>query len=127
MSIITASSSVRSGPQALFDRARMWAVRDAARVQRNRRALDAFAAAEVAVDVVEHLVAIDVAMVIGNGNRERMIIQLARHKRADDEVGPLEGLMHWRRLMDAPGNRLKIGNIEDPGILAAIPANGIDG
>ena len=55
-----------------------------------------------------------------------MIVQLARHKRADDEIGTLEGLVYGRRLVNTPGDRLKVINIEDPGIFAAIPADRID-
>ena len=53
--------------EALFDGTGMGAVGDAARVQRDGRTLDAFAAAEIAVDVVEHLVAVNVAVVVRNG------------------------------------------------------------
>src|SRR5260370_7160189 len=66
-------------------------------------------------------------MVVRHRYRERVIVQLARHKRADDEIGTLEGLVYGRRLVDTPGDRLKVANIEDPGIFTAIPANRIDG
>src|SRR5579859_754869 len=66
-------------------------------------------------------------MIVGYGDRERMIVQLARHKRANDKIRPLEGLMYGRRLVDTPGDWLEIIDVEDPGILAAIPANGING
>ena len=56
VSTITASSSVRVSVAAGDDRAGVRAVRDAARVERERRLLDAAAAAEPAADVVEDLV-----------------------------------------------------------------------
>src|SRR5437763_15039115 len=66
-------------------------------------------------------------MVVRHRYRERVIVQLARHKRADNEIGTLEGLVYGWRLVDTPGDRLKVANIEDPGIFTAIPANRIDG
>ena len=61
VSTITASSSVRVTSLAGDDGAGVRAVRDAVRVQRERRLLDAAAAAELAADVVEHLVGLHVA------------------------------------------------------------------
>src|SRR5947209_20627833 len=66
-------------------------------------------------------------MVVGHRYRKGMIVQLARHKRADDEIGTLEGLVYRWRLVNTPGDRLKVANIEDPGIFTAIPADRIDG
>src|SRR5579885_50436 len=34
--------------------------------------------------------------------------------------------MHGRRLVDAPGNRLKIGDVEDPGIFVTVPADDVE-
>src|ERR1051326_2549514 len=65
-------------------------------------------------------------MVVGHRYRKGMIVQLAWHKRADDEIGTLEGLVYVRRLVNTPGDWLKVVNIEDPGIFAAIPADRID-
>src|SRR5260370_612351 len=105
----------------------MWPVWNTTRMQRDRRTFNASTAAKVAIDIVDHLIAIDVAMIIWHWDREWMIIQFRRYKGTDYEVWPLEGLMYWRRLVDAPGDGLKVANIEDPGILAAIPAHGING
>src|SRR6266849_620128 len=105
----------------------MWPVWNTTRMQRDRRTFNASTAAKVAIDIVDHLIAIDVAMIIWHWDREWMIIQFTRYKGTDYEVWPLEGLMYWRRLVDAPGDGLKVANIEDPGILAAIPAHGING
>ena len=56
-----------------------------------------------------------------------MIIELARDKGTNNEIGSLERLMHRRRLMNAARNRLKIGNVQNPGVLIAIPTNDIAG
>src|ERR1700736_627357 len=66
-------------------------------------------------------------MVVGHRYRERVIVQLARHKRADDEIGTLEGLVYGWRLVDTPGDRLKVANVEDPGIFTDIPSDYIYG
>src|ERR1700681_4231717 len=100
------------GAQAFFDCAGVRAVGDAAWMERQGRLLDATTTAEIAVDVVEQLVAIDVAVVIRNWYRERVIVQFARHEGTDHEIWPLEGLVYGRRLVDAPGNRLEVGDIE---------------
>src|SRR2546421_12934667 len=54
-----------------------------------------------------------------------MVIKLTWDKRANDEVWSLESLVDWWWLMDTPGNRLKVVNIEDPGIFIAIPTHNI--
>src|SRR5438132_2312574 len=97
------------------------------RVQRDRRTFNTAPAAEVTIDVVQHLFAVESAMVIRDRYREWMVVQVARHKRADDKIRSLEGLVHGRRLVDASGDRLEVSNIEDPGVFAAVPADGIDG
>src|SRR5438552_9792056 len=113
--------------QALFNGTWMWPVRNASRVQREGGAFDAATAAEVAVDVVEHFVAVDVAVVVGDGDRQRVVVELAWYEGADDEVWSLEGLMHRWWLMDAARDRLEVGNIEDPGVLVAVPADDVAG
>ena len=56
-----------------------------------------------------------------------MIVQFTRYEGTDHEVRALEGLMHRWRLMDTPGYWLEVVNVENPGILAAIPTHGIYG
>src|SRR5579859_3036650 len=85
--------------QALFHRARMRSVWNATRVQRNRANLDAFTSTEVAAHVIDHLVRVNVAVIVWHWHREWVVIQLARTERADDEPWPLEGLMDRRRLL----------------------------
>src|SRR5947199_7334273 len=105
----------------------MWSMGDTAWMQCDRRTFDATTAAEVAIDVVNHLLTVYIAVVIRHRYREWMVVQFAWHKRADDKIRSLERLMHRRRLVYAPRDWLEIGNVEDPGILATIPANRIDG
>src|SRR2546421_2877734 len=113
--------------KAFLNRAWMWPVWYTTRVQRDRRTFDTAATAEVAIDVVNHLFTINIAVVIRHRYREWMVVQFARHKRADNKIRPLERLMHWWRLVYAPGDWLEISNVEDPRILTAVPANRIDG
>src|SRR6185437_332382 len=100
----------------------MW---DTARMERNRAGFDALTAAKIAADVVDHLVRVDVAVIVGHRHRFGMVVQLARAERADDEVRPLERLMNWRRLMDATRNRLEIVDAEGVRIEETIPADDI--
>src|SRR5579884_444156 len=113
--------------QALLNCTWMWSVCNTSWVQCEGGAFDAATAAEVAVDVVEHFVAVDVAVVVRDGDRQRVVVELAWHKRADDEVGSLERLMHGWWLMDTTRDRLEVGDVEDPGVLAAVPANDVAG
>ena len=112
--------------EAFFDGSRMGAVRDATGVQGDGGAFDAAPAAEVAVDIIEHFVAVNVAVVVGHRDRERMVVQFARDKGADDKVGSLEGLVDRRRLVDTTSDGLEVADIEDPGIFTAVPANHIE-
>src|SRR5690242_1638721 len=98
---------------------------DTARVQRNRADLDALAAAEVATDVVDHLIRVNVAVIVGYRHRLGMILQLAWAERAEDELWPLKRLMNRRRLVDTPRNRLEIVDAEGVGIEETIPADDI--
>ena len=82
---MTASSSVRVMLAAGDDRAGVRAVRDAARVQRERRLLDAAAAAELAADVVQHLVGLHVRVGVRHLDRVGMRVEQPRGERADHE------------------------------------------
>src|SRR5262249_46317856 len=104
-------------------RAGVRAVRQAAGVQRDAALLDALARHEVALDIVQHLVAVDIRVIIWRRDRQRVVVELARHERAEYEVWPFERLVYRRRLMNAPGNRLEILDIEGPRVQIAIPAD----
>ena len=90
-------------------------MRDAAGMERDAADLDPAPGHEVAADVVHDLFAVDVRVVVRRRDRKRVVIELARHERADDEVRSLEGLVHRRWLVDPPGDRFEIADIERPG------------
>lgn len=70
------SQFIRPGsPEALFDRARMRPVGNALRVKTERAGTDAPASLVVALDVVEDLVAVEVAVVVWNRHGLRMKVQ----------------------------------------------------
>src|SRR5215211_5297718 len=56
-----------------------------------------------------------------------MIVEQARHEGAYNEIVPFEGLVYRRRLVDAPGDRFEIFDVEDPRIEIAIPPNNVKG
>ena len=66
-----------------------------------RAALDSLARHEVALDIVEDLVRVDVGVVVGRGNRLRVVVEQAGNERTDDESGTVERLVDGRRLVDA--------------------------
>jgi hypothetical protein len=115
------------GADALFHRAGVRPMRDAAGVQGDHAPLHVLAAHEVAIHIVEHLVAVDVAVVVGRRDGQRVVIVQARHERADDEVVRLEGLVHRRRLVYPPGDGLEIVDGKSVGVEVAIPAHQIEG
>ena len=52
-----------------------------------------------------------------------MKVEQPRHKGADDEARPVEGLVHRRRLVDPPRDRLEILDVEGVGPQMAVPAD----
>lgn len=114
------------GADAFFHRAGVRAVRDAAGVQRDHAALHVFAAHEVAVHVIEHLIGVNVGVVVGCGNRERVVVVHARHEGADHKVVPVEGLVYRRRHVQATRDRLEIVDAEREGIHETVPAHHVE-
>src|SRR5690349_13019523 len=114
-------------PKTLLNHAGLWPVGNTTRMQCNRCFFDAAPTAKVAIDIVEHLIAIDIAMVVRDRHRQWMIIQLSWHKRANHKVRSLERLMDRRWLMYTSRNWFEIVNIQDPGIGATIPTHHIQG
>src|SRR6185503_21015722 len=104
----------------------MRAVRNAVRMMRDAAELDALATHELAPGVVEHFVRIDVAVVIWRRYGFRIEVVWSRAERADDEAVALEGLVHRRRLMHAPDDRLEVVDVERPGIEVAIPPHDVE-
>ena len=128
VSTMTASSSKYSAPRDALDRAGLRAVAVPAGVQGDRALADAGALAGlvVAVDVEHDLVGVDVGVVVGHRDRQRVVVDLARHEVADHEVVALEDLVHRRRLVDAAGDRLEVGDVEGVGVEAAVPADDVE-
>src|SRR6185503_11257082 len=81
------------GPQGGLRRAGVRSVRDAGRMVREGSDLDAAAAHEIAVHVVQHLVGIHVPVVVRDRDRERMVVVHPRDEGADHEIPSLEALV----------------------------------
>src|SRR5262249_20858673 len=111
--------------QALLYGPWVWAVRNAARVEGKGADLDTATAAEVAAHIIDHLIGVDIAVVVGHRHRLGMVIQLARTERADNEARPFKRLVDRRRLMNTASDRLEVVDAEGIGIEIAIPADHI--
>src|SRR3954469_16696277 len=96
-------------------------------MERDRAHLDALPRAEVAGDVIDHLLGLQVRVVVRDRHRERVEVELARAERADDEVLPLEGLVRGRRLVDSARDRLEVVDRERPWVEVAVPADDVEG
>src|SRR5262249_42695066 len=105
----------------------MRAVRNSARMQRDRRRLDAAARTEISADVKQYFVRFDVVVHPWNFHCFGVSIEQARRERANHVAADLERLMNRRRLMDRAGNWLEILRIEGEGIDEPIPTNDIEG
>ena len=95
-------------------------------MERERGDPHAPAAHEVAGDVVDDLVAVDVAVVVGGRDRQRVVVELAGHERADHEVARRERLVDRGRLVDAPGDRLEVRDVEGERPQVAVPAHDVE-
>src|SRR5437773_12114823 len=93
----------------------------------DRADIDALAGAELARDVIDHLLRLQVRMVVRDRHRQLVEVELARAERADYEVPALEGLMRGRRLVDPPGDRLEVVDRERPRVEIAVPADHVEG
>ncbi len=85
-----------------------------------------FPAFEVPRHVIDHLVRLEIGVVVRNRNGLGVPLELAGAERADHEAGSLEGLMSRRRLMEPARLRLEVGDVERPGIDEAIPADDVE-
>ena len=81
---------------------------------------------EVAVDVIDHLLRVQVRVVVRDRDRQRVEVELARAERADHEVPALEGLVRGRRHVDAAGDRLEVVDRERPRVDVAVPADDVE-
>ena len=79
----------------------------------------------VAFDVVQHFVAVEIAVVVWHHDRLGVEVQDAWAERADDEVMPFECLMHRRWQVVLPDDRREVIDIEAVLVVAAIPSDDI--
>ncbi len=113
-------------PQASLDGTGMRTMRDPARMQGDHPLCHVLPAHEVTIHIIQQLIAVDIAVVVGGGYCPGMIVEQSWTKRTYYKVMPLESLVHRRRLMYPPGYRLEIMNAEGKWITAAIPADHIE-
>ena len=89
--------------------------------------LDPLPAHELARGVVEHLVGIHVAVVVRRRHGLGVEIVRSGAEAAHHEPVALKGLVHWRRLVDAPDDRLEVVDVEGPRIEVSVPAHHVEG
>src|SRR5262245_16492140 len=114
------------GVLARHDCSRMRTMRNSARMKGNGASFDPSTGAEIASNVKEHFVSLNIIVHPRNLNRLRMSIEEARGKGANDVAPNLEGLMNRWRLMDRAGNWLKVLCIESKGINITVPAEHVE-
>ena len=95
-------------------------------MQRDRPDVDALARAELPVDVVDHLLRLQVGVVVGQRDRHRVPVEHARAERADHEVRPLEVLVRRRRLVQPARLGLEVGDVERVRVDVAVPADDVE-
>src|SRR5947207_15990051 len=105
----------------------MRAVRDAARMQRDRAALNTAARSEISAHIKQDLIRLHVVVHPRNFHGLRMGIEEARCECANDVTTNLKRLMNRRRLMHRAGDRLEILGVERERIEITIPADRIEG
>src|SRR4051794_28647023 len=111
----------------LLREARLRPVRQARRMERDRADLDALPRPEVAGDVIDHLLRLQVRVVVRDRDRKRVEVELPGTEGADDEVLARKGLVRRRRLVDAAGDRLEVVDRERPREEVAVPADDVEG
>ena len=114
------------GSDAFLHCSGMRTVGNAGRMQRDHSSRDILAAHEVAIDVVEYFIAVDIAVIVWRGNSIGMVVVKPGAERTHDEVVRFEGLVHGRWLVYASGNRFEIVNGESEGIAISIPSHYIE-
>jgi hypothetical protein len=55
-----------------------------------------------------------------------VLVHLARHEVADDEVAAIEDLVHRWRLVQPTGDRLEVADVKDIRIQASAPADDVE-
>src|SRR5437667_3494426 len=108
------------------DRPRMRAMRNPARMQRNRAAFDPAARTKISTHIKQYLVRFDVVVHPRDFYGLRVRIEHARRKRAYDVAANLKCLMDRRRLMDRACNRLEVMSVEREWVEKAVPPNRVE-
>ena len=88
----------------------MGSVGQATRMQGKGTAINTPSAHKIAFGIVQHFIRVNIGMVIGSWNGQRVIVEQTRHKGANDKIMRLKRLVDWGWLVNAPRNRLKIVN-----------------
>src|SRR6478672_6610201 len=91
-------------------------------MQGNMSLFDIVAAHKITIDVVQYLIGIDVAMVVGRRNGFWMVIVQTRTKRTHHKRSRFKGLVYRRWLVNASRNRFKIVNRESVWEVITVPA-----
>ena len=82
---------------------------------------------EVTVGVEEHLVGVDVGVVVRHLHGVGTEVVQPGHERADDEAVPGEGLVHRRRLVEGADDRCEVVDAQRPRVDVAVPADDVEG
>src|SRR5690554_4412325 len=90
----------------------MWSVWNSSRMQGYITNIDIITTHKISIYIIQHLIAIYIAMIIRGRNSIWMVIVKSWYKTTNDQPSGLEGLMHWWRLMNSPCYRFKIVNRE---------------
>lgn len=109
-----------------FDDAGLRAMGNAEGMHGNRSHFDSFSGPEPVVDVVENLVAVDVAMHIGNGHGLGVKIERSRAETTNHEVVRFERLMDRRRHVKLTGDGTELVDVEGVGVHIPIPTDDIE-
>src|SRR5579875_3536830 len=117
------------GVNRSLDASRLGAVHETGRVQGERADPDAGppAAHEAPTGVEEHLVGVDVGVVVGDLHRVGVEVERPGDEAAHDEAGALEGLVDRRRLVDAAHYRLEVADRQGERPRAAVPPDDVEG
>src|SRR3989442_6282314 len=99
---------------------------DPSTMERERSYVYASSARKVSAHIVQNLVTVDVAVIVGDRDGLGMIIQLPRHKGEYVESRSFERLMNWWRLMDSAGQGFEVVHIKDPRIKVTVPTDHIE-
>src|SRR5262245_58029272 len=115
-----------AGAEGALDEPRRRPGRPPRRMERDGLQLDPLPRSELTGDVVDHLLGLQVRVMVWQRHGHRVVVQLAGAERADDEAGALEGLVHRRGLVDAPGDRLEVVDVERVRVDVAVPADDVE-